>query len=266
MPNAIANGIRLHYEESGDGDPLLLISGLAGGRAMWQPVLPSFIDDYRTISYDPRGIGDSDKPPGPYTIDQMADDAAGLLRQTGHAPAYCVGLSMGGCVLQALAYRHPDVVRKAVLVSTFASYTKVQEAWLTAGLALRRAGVDPFVQAIAGMPWVYTGRVMSIHAKAQRWAELATGDGSGAPLLASFEAHAEATRTFDSRAYLDKITVPTLVLIGAEDILTPVHQSAEMAGLIPNAQLSVLPRGSHNMVVEYQDDVAREIRAFCRDG
>ena len=265
MPDLTANGVRLYYERSGEGDPLLLISGLGGGAGMWQAMLPRFAKDFHCILYDHRGTGRSDAPPGPYTMDQMADDAAALLTEIGLAPADCVGLSMGGCVLQALAYRHPEVVRKAVLLSTFGWYTEIQHAWLDVGLTLRRAGADPMVVTVAGMPWTYTGRVMSLHEKAYAWASLAQGNPYPTS-LEGYEAHAHATRNFDSRGYLGEIQAPTLVLVGAEDILTPVHQAAELAARIPSARLMVLPRGSHAMIAEYQDDVVRAIRDFLREG
>jgi 3-oxoadipate enol-lactonase len=261
MPYVTANGIRLCYEEQGSGEPLLFIMGLGGNRLGWVPALPRFTDAYRCITYDHRGTGQSDVPEGPYSIEQFADDAAGLIDALGIGPISCVGLSMGGSVLQALCYRHPQAVKKAVLLSTLPAYTEVQHAWLDALIALRRAGADELALAVIGMPWGLTARTLSDHSKLIEFARL----GLKNPYPTSAEAfalHGEAIRRYDSRPHLPEINTPALVLVGAEDVLTPVHQSIEMAQLIPGARLQIMPRGGHVGIFEYADDYSAAIRAF----
>lgn len=261
MSHVTVNGIRLSYAEEGTGPPLLLISGLGANRLSWVPMLPLLSDAFRCITFDNRGTGESDVPPGPYRIDQLADDAAALIDALGVAPVAAVGWSMGGSVLQSLLINHGDVVRRAVLLSTLPAYTDLQHRWLDAGLTLRRAGVDPLVQGISGMPWGFTPRLLSDHQRAFQAAML--GARNPYPTsLAGFEAQAEAIRVYDARPRLPEVQTATLVLVGAEDVLTPVHQSVEIAALIPGARLSVLPRGGHAMAVEYPDDTANAIRGF----
>jgi 3-oxoadipate enol-lactonase len=107
--------------------------------------------------------------------------------------------------------------------------------------------------------------MLSDHAKAFAAAQLAAQNPYPTS-LEGFEAHAHAVRTYDSRARLGEVKTPAMVLVGAEDILTPVHQSVEIAERIPDAQLVVLPRGGHGMVVEYLDDTVPVIRGFVGDG
>jgi pimeloyl-ACP methyl ester carboxylesterase len=161
--------------------------------------------------------------------------------------------------------RHPRVLTRAVLLNAFPSYTGVQDAWLDAGLALRRAGLDPVSIGIQGMPWAFTPRLLSDHAAAAAQAELARKDPHPT-LLAGFEAQAAGLRVYDSRADLPSATTPTLVLAGAEDVLTPVSQSVEMADSLPNGTLQVLPRGGHGMVVEYLDDTLGALTAYLATG
>jgi 3-oxoadipate enol-lactonase len=261
VPHVTANGIKLFYEEQGSGEPLLFISGLGGSHLSWLPLLPRFTDAYRCIVYDHRGTGQSDSTDGPYTIEQFADDAAALLNALGLGAVNCVGLSMGGSVLQALSYRHPAKVEKAVLLSTLPSYTEVQHAWLDALIALRKAGVNELAQSVIGMPWALTPRTLADHATLIAFARL----GLQAPHPTSalnFELHGEAIRAYDSRPRLPEITAPVLVLVGAEDVLTPVQQSIDIAELIPGARLQVLPRGGHVGIFEYADDYTAAIRAF----
>lgn len=261
MPRLTVNGIGIHYEEAGSGPPLLLISGLGANRLSWAPVLPLLSDAFRCITFDNRGTGQSDVPPGPYTIDRMGDDAAALIEALNIAPVAAVGWSMGGSILQSLLIHHADKVRRAVLLSTLPSYTDIQHGWLDALLTLRRSSVDPLALGIVGMPWAFTPRLLSDHGRAFQAARLAA-QNPYPTRLEGFEAQAHAVRTYDARPALAGVTTPTLVLVGAEDVLTPVHQSVEIAGLMAAARLMVLPRGGHAMVIEYPDDTVHAIRGF----
>src|SRR5215470_2280147 len=119
MSTAAINGIDVYYEEHGSGDPLLLIMGLAADSVAWMFQLPDFSAKYRTIVFDNRGVGRTSKPAGPYTISQMADDAAGLLDSLDVRRAHVLGVSMGGMIAQEIALRHPERVRGLVLGCTY---------------------------------------------------------------------------------------------------------------------------------------------------
>jgi 3-oxoadipate enol-lactonase len=152
-----------------------------------------------------------------------------------------------------------------VLLNAFPSYTAVQDGWLDAGLALRRAGVDPVAIGMHAMPWAFTPRLLSDHTVAAAQAELARKDPYPTT-LAGFEGQAAGLRRYDSRPDLPSAHTPTLVLAGAEDVLTPVSQSVEIAELMPNARLQVLPRGGHGMLLEYLDDTLAAITAYVGNG
>src|SRR5437870_12883303 len=119
MATAKVDSIELYYEEHGRGGPLLLIMGLAADSTAWMFQVPDFARRYRTIAFDNRGVGRSSRPPGPYTIHQMADDAAGLLDALRIARAHVLGVSMGGSIAQALALRHPERARGLVRARTY---------------------------------------------------------------------------------------------------------------------------------------------------
>lgn len=260
MPVLEREGVSLHYDVQGEGEPLVLISGLGGSSAAWDPVVP-LLADRRVIRIDNRGTGQTGVPASPFTIDDMADDVAALIDELGVGPVDVVGWSMGGSILQSMLIRHGDVIRNAVLLSTFPSYTPVQDAWLDGNLAMRRAGMDPAAIMIAGIPWVFTGRMVTDHYTLAAVAEFS----SSLPYPTSnegFEMQAATLRVYDSRPGLPSVDNRVLVLVGAEDILTPPSQSVEMAQLIPNAQLRILPRGGHGMPVEYADDTVAAIKVF----
>ena len=117
MASVVVNGVRLAYEVSGDGDPVLLIAGTGMPASAWElHGAPKLRDaGYRVITFDNRGTGDSDGPPGPYTVTEMAADTAGLLEHVGCGTALVVGLSLGGSIAQELARTRPDLVSAMVL-------------------------------------------------------------------------------------------------------------------------------------------------------
>ncbi|QRP46423.1 alpha/beta fold hydrolase [Amycolatopsis sp. FDAARGOS 1241] len=261
MATATVNGVSLHYETAGEGPPLLLIAGLGANSAAWAAAVPVLSRRFTVITFDNRGVGRSSVPPGPYPVDLLGDDAAALVTSLGLGPVAAVGWSLGASVLQSMLVRHGPLLSKAVLLNGFPSYTPIQDAWLDAGLALRRADADPLAVGVSGMAWVFTPRVLTDHETLVEQAKLAASDPYPTS-LAGFEAQAAGLRVYDSRALLPIATTPTLVLAGAEDVLTPVSQSAEMAALLPHGSLRVLPRGGHAMLLEYPDDTLAAITAF----
>ena len=110
--------MRIAWEERGSGRPLLLVEGLGYGRWSWSPVVPALAERYRVLWFDNRGIGDSDKPAGPYTARQMADDALQVLDEAGVGRAHVVGASLGGMIAQELAVAAPERIDRLVLCCT----------------------------------------------------------------------------------------------------------------------------------------------------
>ena len=261
MPHVDSNGVSLHYEVSGEGPPLLLVAGLGGNRNSWLAVLPELASRHRVIVFDNRGTGQSDVPDGPYSMDELAADTAGLIDALGTGPIPAVGWSMGGIILQAMLLDWPDRLSAAVLLSTLPSYTAAQHPWLDAVLALREAGVDPVAVGAIGAAWTFTPYYLTDHDRLRHMLELGAKDPEPTSYK-GFAAQAAGIRVFDRRAELPRVTTPTHVLVGAEDVLTPPSQSAEIASLIPGATLEILPRGGHAMIVEYPAATLRAIEGF----
>jgi len=253
--------VSIHFTDTGDGPALVLIPGLGSSSRSFDPVVPVLSKSYRVIAVDNRGTGRSDAPPGPYRIETMADDVAHVIDSLGVAPVAAVGLSMGGTVLQSMLIDHRELLSAAVLLSTFPSYTAVQHAWLDAQLAVRRSSAGPLAVAAVGIAWVLTGSILGDHERLHAALELRASDPEPTGYEA-YAAHAEATRTFDRRAELPTVTTPTLVVVGAEDVLTPVSQSVEIGELIPGSKLVVLPRGGHGVLLEYQSRTLAVVTRF----
>jgi len=261
VPHITLDAFDLFYEVVGEGAPLLLLSGLGASRLGFAPVVPALARRYRVITCDNRGTGRSGVPPGPYSIDQMAADAAALIERLDVGPVAVLGWSLGGTIVQSLLIDHPELLTAAVLLSTLPCYSELQHCWLDGVLALRRMDIDPLLAATAGAPWIFTPSTLADHDRAMRILRGRAGDPE--PTSAEgFEAQAAAIRVFDRRAELATVTTPTLVLVGAEDVLTPPRQSIEIARCIPHATLEVLPRGGHGMLLEYPKPTLGAINSF----
>lgn len=271
MPTAKSNGISLYYEESGSGEALLLLAGFSAHSMLWAMQTPVLSQHYRVISFDNRGIGRSDAPPGPYSTRQMAEDAIGLLDHLGIERAHVIGWSMGGMIAQELALNYPQRVGRLILLSSLAHANQYSGAWLdymAQGYQLVAEGrLDAAGFAINGMPWIFTPALMTQPAIV----EMSLQQTLANPFPASpqgIAGQAEACRAHlfgDALARLNQIDSPTMVLVGAEDILTPPLYSREMAERIPNARLQILERGGHGMAIEYATTVNEALLAFLKE-
>jgi 3-oxoadipate enol-lactonase len=259
MPLAQLNGIERYYQEAGSGDALLLIDGLTGTCLGWEPLLPALAKHFRVITSDNRGVGRSAAPPGPYTTRQMADDAAALLAHLGVTRAHVVGHSMGGMIAQELTLAYPTLVDRLVLYGTFARPRHaIMDPWLSFVVQLQEH-LDPTAVTMGWLPWLYTPAFFAQPERVEAalaWQELNPDPAHG------IAAQAEAVRSHDTLERLPQITASTLVLVGAEDVLTPVYYSRELAERIPGATLQVLERGGHEALSEDLEIGTEALLAF----
>jgi pimeloyl-ACP methyl ester carboxylesterase len=273
MSVARVNSIELYYEEHGRGDPLLLIMGLAADSTAWMFQVPAFAERYRTLVFDNRGVGRSSKPPGPYTIHEMADDAAGLLDVLGIARAHVVGVSMGGMIAQELVLRHPERVRGLVLACTFPEPDA--EAERVRAFSVSRFGgqvtasgetridvsaIDPLMLFQHLLPRVFNQSFID-----RDLAKLLQIFGGALQFGFSMEAilgQVEAVMGHRATDRLHHIQAPTLVITGDADLLVSPANSDILAQNIPGAKLVKVPGGSHGFNFETPDVFNREVLDF----
>jgi pimeloyl-ACP methyl ester carboxylesterase len=124
MPYVEVNDIQIYYEIHGDGEPLVLIVGLGTDISEWEGIIRWLAKKYKVLAFDNRGVGRTNKPDTPYSIEMMAHDTAGLMQTLGIQQAHILGISMGGRIALALSLRHSMSVKKLVLVSTSARSIK----------------------------------------------------------------------------------------------------------------------------------------------
>jgi 3-oxoadipate enol-lactonase len=263
MPFAIAaDGTRIHYEVTGitKRAPVLLVQGLGGEKNSWNLQRAALALRHRTIAFDNRGAGRSDKPDGQYNLEEMADDAIAVLDAAGIENAHVVGLSMGGAISQIIALKHPNRVRSLTLVATacrnHAWREELLQSWATTaenegmtavGKEAARWMIGPrsFRRVLPALGWMGPLQLFN-PANAfvsQVKAILSTDDGALNTELAN-------------------IVCPTMVVVGNQDVLTPRGDAEEIASLIPTAELVVISGGAHGLHIEHASTFNRILLEF----
>ena len=252
---ADAAGVRIAWEEHGSGTPVLLIHGLGYGRWGWEPLVPRLARRHRVITYDNRGVGRSDVPPGPYTARSMMADAVAVLDAAGEERANVVGTSLGGMIAQELAAAHPHRVERLVLMST------------TPG------GPDAFPMPQATVELLAAAATMDPQVVLRRFVENALGPEPEDAIVErilhhrlsdpqsseGWQAQAAAGTTFDPGPLA--VGVPALILHGADDRVVDWRNAALLGERIPGARVETMP-GGHLMFWEDPDRVADLILSF----
>ena len=250
--------MRIAWEERGRGAPLLLIQGLGYGRWSWAPIVPALAERYRVLWFDNRGIGDSDKPDGPYTAKLMAGDALQVLDEAGIERAHVLGASLGGMIAQEVAAGTPERVDKLVLCCT------------TPGGAATVPMPDVTVRLFAEAPTLapevalrrFVENALAADASGELIQELYDRRVANPPDPAGWQAQAAAGLTF--AGVDDAITAPTLIVTGTEDNVVDPHNSDVLAERIAGAEVQRIDNAGHLFFWEQPDAVVRIISEFLQ--
>ncbi len=248
--------MKIAWEAHGNGTPVLLVQGLGYGRWGWEPVVPGLAARHRVLTFDNRGIGESDKPEGPYTARQMADDALQVLDEAGVDRAHVVGASLGGMIAQELAVIAPERVDRLVLCCT------------TPG------GPDAFPLPEVTVKLFAEASTLAPEVALRRFVENALGDDPPTELVdeifarrvanppdpAGWQAQAAAGATF---AGVDgTIGAPTLVLHGTADKVVDVRNAQLLADRIAGARVELVPGCGHLFFWERPDSFLEPVTEF----
>jgi 3-oxoadipate enol-lactonase len=240
MPFAENDGVKIYWEETGKGDPVLLIMGLGWTSHMWHRTRDVLAAKCRVITFDNRGVGRSDVPPGPYPIAAMAADAAAVLDAAGVNSAHLYGISMGGMIAQEFTLQYPARVKSLILGCTAAGGPAAVQPAPEVLQVLMRRGMKPEEAIEAIDPFIYdphTSPELLAEDRKLRIEWYPTADGYIAQLQGILE--------WEAYSRLPQIAAPTLVLHGESDQLVPPGNGKLVADRIPNAKLLMIPGASH---------------------
>jgi len=266
MPKTRVNDIELYYEVRGEGTPLVLISGLGYSLWQWHKMVPLLAEHFQVITFDNRGVGQSDKPEGPYSAQLLAADTIGLLDALGIEKAIIAGHSMGGFIAQAIALDYPHRVEKLILCSTnfggpnhvpvtpeaMKVLTDVTSDALTRfknGLAVSTAPgwaeknpemIEEWVK------WRVANPIEPVHYQAQLAIGLALIPESAA---------------FDGK--LSNVSVPTLILFGEHDKVAPPANADLLAKQVSGSEIRIFPDAGHFFPIEIPEEAAQAVIHFA---
>jgi len=224
---------------------VVLSHALGCDLTMWDALANTLALEHRVIAYDHRGHGSSDAPDALYSMADLADDAARLLRELDTGPVVWVGLSMGGMVGQELALRHPALVRALVLANTTSGYPEAAQAvWEQRIATVREQGIEAIADAVMGRYFHDGFRAHKPGTVARFRRRVVSTDAVG------YVGCCNAVGKVDTASRLGSIAVPALVIAGELDQGTPVAMAQALADGIPDARLVVLQQASHLSAVE----------------
>lgn len=261
MPRVNIGDGELHYEITGDGPPLMLVSGLGGAGAYWKPLLPAFSRRYRVVTYDHRGTGQSERSRIAYSVEQMTRDHLALMDRLGIERADFVGHSTGGAIGQIVAIERPERLRSLVISSSWTKNDPVFSlAFDVRKTILATLGAEAYQKASLLM--MYPPWWVRDHA-----AELRADIAASVPSFPPPEimlSRIDAILAFDRTGELGTIRTPTLVICAEDDTLTPAYFSRELAERIPGATLEVLKTGGHLTAKTVPDEFTEKVLAFLQ--
>ena len=257
MPVKILNGIKLYYETSGEGEPLLFIHGLGSSTRDWEDQVKYFSDRFQVLTVDLRGHGQSEKPSSNYSIPLFASDVAALIEEIG-GPTNVAGISMGGMVALQLAVDYPELVKSLILINT------QDEVLMNTRQARQAVMIRKVIPRLMGMKWMgkYLGKKLfpgedQEHFRkliADRWVENSVKD---------YIKSVNAIAGWSVRNHLGTIKCPVLVVASELDY-TPVEAKEVYVELLPDARMKVIEGARHAVSVERPDELNELMGDFLR--
>ena len=276
MSFAFVNGINISYDVEGTGFPIIFIHGFGSKKEIWKPQLTELSKKYKTITYDIRGTGKTDRPNYLYTMDMFVEDLKGLLNKWAIESTHLVGRSFGGMIAQNFVLKYPDIVKKLVLIATNAKFD--EEAAVEIAIRNRIKEIELIKNDPIKAFW---NKSMFIYHQKFRQ-ELRQNPKKKFHDAFSLEDLIEQSTINPSKAqdvinqgnamkmhnvfdHLDKIKNNTLLISASHDRLIPKSSMIEMNKRLPNSRLEIIQKTGHFMTVSRAEEVNKLILNFLEE-
>ena len=264
MPSATVNDRKFYYEQHGTGPDLVLIMGHGLTHQFWEDQLPVYSKHFRCLTFDNRGVGQTDVTPRGFTINDMADDTFGLLDALKISNVHVAGISMGGSIAIAMALKTPDRVRSLSLHSTMGRqypHIKLRYDILIRATELGDPDLWANVTAFTAFAMAYINDhpdVMEREIARRRAHRKNMSDQEVEGIIGQYIAFS----TYDPFEELLSIRLPTQITVGSEDNVTPPRYSEDLHAQIPQSQLVIFPGAPHRTLTFARDEFNRVTLEF----
>lgn len=242
--------LQLYYEVHGNGDPLLLIAGLASDSQSWQPIIGELSRHYRVIVLDNRGVGRTSPNDVNTSITLMADDCIALIKSLALRSVSILGHSMGGFVAMDCAVRYPDYVDKLILAATSPLNSQRNNALLADWVLYLESGMDMKLWFRNVFYWIFSRDFFKNEEALNEAIRLAIEYPHQQSKVA-FRKQVQAIAEFNCLQDVSNITSKTLVICGKEDLLFPPEESLVLSEKIPGSRFSFIEKAAHSIHIEY---------------
>jgi pimeloyl-ACP methyl ester carboxylesterase len=252
-------GLEIAYERVGQGPPLAFVHGAGEDGRVWQPQLAALADEFTVVAWDEPGAGGSSDVPADFGLTEYADCLAALIEAVELGPAHVAGISWGGTVVLELYRRRPELVRTLILADTYAGWKgSLSEEEVRARVEgvhrMLAATAEEFDPTLPGLfardpPTEFVSLLADMAADVRP-------ESFRVALLLMAEA--------DQRDLLARITVPTLLIWGEQDVRSPLSVARRFEQAIRGAQLVVIPGAGHVSNLERPEEFNDAVREFCR--
>ncbi|MBI4192961.1 MAG: 3-oxoadipate enol-lactonase [Betaproteobacteria bacterium] len=240
-----ANGIEINCEIEGSGPWITLSHSLACDLHMWDEQMDALTKKYKVLRFDTRGHGASSAPPGPYTLEQMADDVHGLFAALGIKHTHWIGLSMGGMIGQTYALKYPGVFQSLVLADTTSRHPPdAEKIWSERIRVTQEKGMDALAESTLER-W-FTEPYRRSHPQVMKRIDACIR----ATPVAGFVGSGEAISRVNLTDRLKEIKCPTLIMVGDQDYGTPPDMARAIHRNLPGSELLIIPSAAHLSNIE----------------
>jgi 3-oxoadipate enol-lactonase len=254
---AKTNGVEINYTIEGTGPWLTMSHSLACNISMWDPQIELLRKNYKVLRFDTRGHGASSAPPGPYTLDQLADDVKGLFDTLGVKQTHWIGLSMGGMIGETFALNYPGIFQSMVLADTTSRRPpNADKMWGDRIKLAQDQGMEPLVESTLERWFTEPFR------KSRKDVMQKIGNDIRSTPVNGFAGCCAAISKIDLLDRLKEIRCPVLIMVGEEDHGTPPEMAKAIHENLPGSSLEIIKSAAHLSNVEQPEVFNRAITRF----